>query len=118
MVVGDLTRGTLRVVPLPVTAPDRPAGLILPRARTVPPAGRAFVSCLRAYVAELADLGIAKAITCGEGGAARHCRRSPAVPGFGLQPPDNRTSLLPRLARKLDRLLRESLPLERPFGRR
>ena len=32
MMVGDLLRGTLRVVPLPIPAPDRPAGLILPGA--------------------------------------------------------------------------------------
>ena len=63
MMVGDLLRGTLRVVPLPITAPDRPAGLILPRARPLPPAGRAFVACLRAYVAELAERGLAPDIT-------------------------------------------------------
>lgn len=69
MMVGDLIRGTLRIVPLPITAPDRPAGLILPRGRTLPPAGHAFVSCLRAYVGDLAQRGIADAITNGDNGA-------------------------------------------------
>jgi LysR family pca operon transcriptional activator len=59
MMVGDLLRGTLKVVPLPIPAPDRPAGLILPRDRAVPPAGRAFIACLRAYVSEIAERGLA-----------------------------------------------------------
>jgi LysR family transcriptional regulator, pca operon transcriptional activator len=58
MMVGDLLRGTLKVVPLPIPAPDRPAGLILPRDRAVPPAGRAFIACLRAYVSEIAERGL------------------------------------------------------------
>src|SRR5205823_5656574 len=58
MMVGDLLRGTLKVVPLPIPAPDRPAGLILPRGRAVPPAARAFVECLRAFVTEIAERGI------------------------------------------------------------
>ena len=41
MMVGDLLRGTLKVVPLPIPAPDRPAGLILSSERTLAPAGRA-----------------------------------------------------------------------------
>jgi LysR family pca operon transcriptional activator len=69
LMVGDLMRGTLRVVPLPIEAPDRPAGFILPRTRPLPPAGRAFVACLRAYVAELAERGIALPITKGNSGA-------------------------------------------------
>jgi LysR family pca operon transcriptional activator len=59
MMVGDLLRGTLKVVPLPIPAPDRPAGLILPRDRALPPAGRAFIECLRAYVSEIARTGVA-----------------------------------------------------------
>ena len=59
MMVGDLLRGTLQVVPLPIPAPDRPAGLILPRDRALPPAGRGFIECLRAYVSEIADRGLA-----------------------------------------------------------
>jgi len=59
MMVGDLLRGTLQVVPLPIPAPDRPAGLILPRDRALPPAGRAFIECLRAYVGEIAERGLA-----------------------------------------------------------
>jgi LysR family pca operon transcriptional activator len=59
MMVGDLLRGTLKVVPLPIPAPDRPAGLILPRDRAQSPAGRTFIECLRAYVSEIAECGLA-----------------------------------------------------------
>ena len=71
LMVGDLMRGTLQIVPLPIAAPNRPAGLILPRMRALPAAGRAFASCLRAYVAELAELGIAPPITNGHSEAER-----------------------------------------------
>ena len=66
LMIGDLMRGTLRVVPLPIPAPDRPAGLILPRGGLLPQAGLAFVACLRAYVAEIAERGFAPAITPGD----------------------------------------------------
>jgi LysR family transcriptional regulator, pca operon transcriptional activator len=65
MMAGDLFRGTLSVVPLPIPAPARPAGLILPRVRALSPAGRSFVACLRAYVGELAERGIADAAPIG-----------------------------------------------------
>ncbi|MFO1047568.1 MAG: LysR substrate-binding domain-containing protein [Geminicoccaceae bacterium] len=55
MMAGDLLRGALRVVPLPVEAPDRPAGLILPRDRPLPAAGGAFAACLRAYIGEVIE---------------------------------------------------------------
>jgi LysR family pca operon transcriptional activator len=58
MMAGDLLRGALRVVPLPIPAPDRSAGLILPRDRALPQAGRAFVECLRAHVAEVMQRGL------------------------------------------------------------
>ena len=58
LMAGDLLRGALRVVPLPIPAPDRPAGLIVPRDRALPQAGRAFVECLRAHVAEIVTRGI------------------------------------------------------------
>jgi LysR family transcriptional regulator, pca operon transcriptional activator len=58
MMVGDLLRGTLRVVPLPVPAPRRPAGLIYSRNRALPPAGTIFVECLMAYLAEIAAKGL------------------------------------------------------------
>jgi LysR family pca operon transcriptional activator len=61
MMAGDLLRGALRVVPLPIPAPDRPAGLILPRDRALPQAGRAFVECLRAHVAEVVERGVGAA---------------------------------------------------------
>ena len=63
MMIGDLLRGALRVVPLPLPAPDRPAGLILPRDRTLPPAAQMFATSLRAYVGEIADRGVVASIT-------------------------------------------------------
>jgi LysR family pca operon transcriptional activator len=74
MMAGDLVRGTLGIVPLPIAAPDRPAGLILPRGRPLPPAGRQFVACLRSYVADLAERGIAATITGGNSDRPRSNR--------------------------------------------
>lgn len=59
MMVGDLLRGTLQVVPVSVPAPPRPAGLVQPRNRVLPSAAAAFVTCLRSYVAEIAAKGLA-----------------------------------------------------------
>ena len=59
MMVGDLLRGSLRVVPLPVPAPPRPAGLIYNHSRDLPPAAHAFTDCLRAYITEIVARGIA-----------------------------------------------------------
>jgi LysR family pca operon transcriptional activator len=56
MMVGDLLRGTLRVVPLPVPAPPRPAGLVLPTDPPPSPAAAAFIGALRGYVAEIGPL--------------------------------------------------------------
>jgi LysR family pca operon transcriptional activator len=53
MMVGDLLRGALRVVPLPVPAPARPAGLVLPADPPPSPAAQAFIGALRAYAAEI-----------------------------------------------------------------
>ncbi|HTH96445.1 MAG TPA: LysR substrate-binding domain-containing protein [Stellaceae bacterium] len=58
MMVGDLLRGTLRMVPLPVPAPERPAGLILPRNRQLSAAGVAFVNVIRTYVEEISTQGL------------------------------------------------------------
>ena len=71
MMVGDLLRGTLRVLPLPITTPDRPAGLIHSRARPVPAAAQIFISGLRLYVSELADRGITAHIAAGNSDAAK-----------------------------------------------
>lgn len=57
MMVGDLLRGTLKVVPVPFSSPERPAGLILPKRRPLPGAGTVFVDCLRDYVGEISDRG-------------------------------------------------------------
>jgi LysR family transcriptional regulator, pca operon transcriptional activator len=58
LMVGDLLRGALRVVPLPVSTPERPAGLILHRDREILPAGAAFVEVLRRYVDEISRQGL------------------------------------------------------------
>ena len=71
MMLGDLLRGTLQVVPLPVPAPNRPAGLILPPGGALSPTGLAFAACLRAYVADIAGRGFASAITSGYGEAGK-----------------------------------------------
>lgn len=68
MMAGDLLRGTLRVVPLPVAAPPRPAGLILPRRTTLPPAALAFVEALRAYVRTIGEHGITEVMAPGTDG--------------------------------------------------
>ena len=78
LMVGDLLRGTLRVVPLPIVAPDRPAGLIRSRTRPLPEAVKAFGSCLRGYVAELAEHGLTTPITDGYNTAERRDIAAPA----------------------------------------
>jgi LysR family pca operon transcriptional activator len=57
MMVGDLLRGALRVVPLPVPAPPRPAGIIRPAEPPPSAATAAFVSALQGFVAEMAAIG-------------------------------------------------------------
>ena len=57
MMVGDLLRGALRVVPLPVPAPPRPAGIILPADPPPTEAVSAFVEALRAHLAEIEARG-------------------------------------------------------------
>ncbi len=57
MMMGDLLRGTLRVVPLPVPAPPRPAGLVLPSDPPPSRAAQAFIDALRGYAAEIGPLG-------------------------------------------------------------
>ena len=78
MMAGDLLRGTLRVVPLPVPAPPRPAGLVLPRDRPLPAAGTAFVDALRTHLAEL-DAAVPAVMP----DADRRCRRSNGTPPPG-----------------------------------
>jgi LysR family pca operon transcriptional activator len=81
MMVGDLLRGTLRVVLLPIPTPDRPAGLILPRGGALSQAGLAFAECLRAYVAEIAERGLAPAITLGDSKAGKSNRTGVGTQG-------------------------------------
>jgi LysR family pca operon transcriptional activator len=58
MMLGDILRGSLKVAALPIPAPDRPAGLIKRRDRQLLPAAQAFDTCLRGYVADLAERGL------------------------------------------------------------
>ena len=55
MMAGDLLRGSIRVVPLPVSTPGRPAGLIYRRDRPLLPNALTLVEFLRRYLEELAD---------------------------------------------------------------
>jgi LysR family pca operon transcriptional activator len=59
MMAGDLLRGTLRVVPLPIPAPPRPAGLILPGDPAPSRAASAFLGALREHLAEITAKGLA-----------------------------------------------------------
>jgi LysR family pca operon transcriptional activator len=61
ILLGDLLRGTLRFAALPIPAPERPAGLILPRDRPLPSAANAFVQCLRSYICEIVARGVVPA---------------------------------------------------------
>jgi len=77
LMAGDLLRGTLRLAPLPVPAPPRPAGTIQAPGRSLPPAGLAFLAGLRAYVAQLA--GHAEAVmTIGDSDGGKN--DSPPLP--------------------------------------
>jgi LysR family pca operon transcriptional activator len=57
MLAGDLLRRTVRVVPLAIPAPDRPAGLITLRHRRRPPGLEALVATIRLYLRELRTAG-------------------------------------------------------------
>lgn len=59
MMAGDLLRGALRVVPLPIPAPPRPAGLILPPGAAPSPAALGFLAALREHLAEITAKGLA-----------------------------------------------------------
>jgi LysR family pca operon transcriptional activator len=61
MMVGDLLRGALRVVPLPVPAPPRPAGIIRAADPPPSPATRAFIRALERHAAEVAAHGFGAA---------------------------------------------------------
>jgi len=54
MLLGDVLRGTLRALPLPVPSPPRPAGVILAAEPAPSPAVAAFLDALSAYLTEVA----------------------------------------------------------------
>ncbi len=68
LMVGDLLRGSLRVVQMPVPAPERQAGLILNGNCEMSPATGAFVEVLRNYVAEISSQGLLPPICAGQYG--------------------------------------------------
>ena len=78
MMVSDLLRGMLRVVPLPMPALDPPARLVLPRGHALPLAGLAFAECLHAYVAEITERGIGACIINGDNKVRRSDRKGRA----------------------------------------
>ena len=59
LMAGDLTRGSIRMSPLPIPAPDRPAGIIYRGDTPLPPAAKALVEALRAYVDNVQHLAVA-----------------------------------------------------------
>lgn len=61
MMVGDLMRGALRVVPLPVPAPPRPAGIIRPAEPPPSAATLAFIRALEIHAAAVAAHGLGEA---------------------------------------------------------
>lgn len=58
LLVGDLLRGTLRKVKLPVPPQPRPAGLIQRPGHDMPPAAAAFITSLRGFVADINQRGL------------------------------------------------------------
>ncbi|WP_338664730.1 LysR substrate-binding domain-containing protein [Pararoseomonas sp. SCSIO 73927] len=59
MMLGDLLRGSLRVLPLAAASPPRPAGLVLPRGGSLSPAVDAFITALHETLREIAARGLA-----------------------------------------------------------
>ena len=74
LMAGDLLRGSLRVVALPIKAARRPAGLILSPSHPLSANGEAFVRALRVYVADLADRGLTQPITNSDMGRGKKDR--------------------------------------------
>jgi LysR family pca operon transcriptional activator len=76
MMAGDLMRGSFQLVPLPIPASERSAGVIRPAGRALGAPARAFVQALRGFVEDLADRGLAD-ITIGDSGRATDDRSPP-----------------------------------------
>ena len=58
MMLGDLLRGALKVVPLVVPMPDRPAGIILSGGLETTAATHAFAHSIRHYIQKISDQGL------------------------------------------------------------
>ncbi len=59
MLAGDLLRGAIKLAPLPIGAPPRPAGLLYRGDKPLPPSALALIDALRSYV----DDAVAKTAT-------------------------------------------------------
>jgi LysR family pca operon transcriptional activator len=57
----DLMRGAMKVVPLPIPAPARPAGIIYKADRPLPPSATALIETLRIYAQDVMAEGHAEA---------------------------------------------------------
>ena len=57
MLAGDLLRGSIRIAPLPIEAPPRPAGLLYRSDKPLPPSALALIEALRSYVGEVMAKG-------------------------------------------------------------
>ncbi len=51
MLAGDLLRGSIRVCPLPIPTPSRPAGIIYRNDTPLPPSAQVLIQALKTYVA-------------------------------------------------------------------
>lgn len=57
MLAGDLLRGSIRISPLPIDAPPRPAGLLYRGDKPLPPSALALIEALRSYVGDVMAKG-------------------------------------------------------------
>jgi LysR family pca operon transcriptional activator len=53
MLAGDLMRGSIRVCPLPIPTPSRPAGIIYRKDTPLPPSAEVLIQTLKSYLAAL-----------------------------------------------------------------
>jgi LysR family pca operon transcriptional activator len=53
MLAGDLLRGSIRLAPLPVPVPNRPAGIIYRGDTALPPSARVLIDTLKTYIDEV-----------------------------------------------------------------
>jgi LysR family transcriptional regulator, pca operon transcriptional activator len=76
MMLGDLVRGSLRVVPMPIPAAERPAGIIWRRGAQRSRSCQLFTDCLRDYLSEIASSALFGVITNGNTGRRKSDKTS------------------------------------------